>query len=274
MAGSITYYTVKKKDTLYAIARQFDVGIVEIMAANPGIDTWLPKEGTILTIPTAYVLPTVQRSGIVIDLSELRLFYFPDPQTVMTFPLGIGMDGWSTPAGVTTIVEKRIHPTWTVPDSIRQAKPDLPPSIPPGPDNPLGDYALNLGWSGYLIHGTNRPYGIGRRSSHGCMRMYPEDIAALFNAVDKGTQVTVIDAPYKLGWKEDMLYLQVTASQEQTDEIAGYKPLSLTDIPQVYGDVRQIAGSANKIDWSAVHQAVLWRAGIPVVIATRDKTVQ
>ena len=166
VAGEVTRYTVKDKDTLYSVARHFDLGIVEIMAANPGLDPWIPPVGTELTLPTAYVLPTISRKGIVIDLSALRLFYFPDPKTVMTFPLGIGMDGWSTPTGTTRIVLKRDHPTWIAPESILKENPDLPKVVPPGPDNPLGDYALNLGWEGYRIHGTNKPYGIGRRSSH------------------------------------------------------------------------------------------------------------
>jgi len=270
MAGAVTHYTVQDKDSLYSIARQFDVGIVEVMSANPGIDPWVPKPGTVLTVPTAYVLPTIARKGLVIDLSELRLFYFPDEHTVMTYPLGIGMDGWSTPTGVTQIVLKRDHPTWIAPQSILAVNPDLPHVIPPGPDNPLGDYAMNLGWDGYRIHGTNKPYGIGRRSSHGCMRMYPEDIAVLFADVNVGTTVTVIDAPYKIGWEGNTLFLQTTPSQQQADEISAGKTVSLTDIPQMYGDVRQLAGTAT-IDWNAVRNAAMWRTGIPVAIAVRAK---
>ena len=271
MAGAVTNYTVKNKDTLYSIARHFDLGIVEMMAANPGLDPWIPPVGTELTLPTAYVLPTISRKGIVIDLSALRLFYFPDPQTVMTFPLGIGMDGWSTPKGVTQIVLKRDHPTWIAPASILEANPDLPHVVPPGPDNPLGDYALNLGWEGYRIHGTNKPYGIGRRSSHGCMRMYPEDIEALFALVKVGTPVTVIDNPYRIGWKGDTLFLQTTPSQEQADEISTRKELTLTDIPQMYGDLHQLAGDASEaIDWNAVHNAAMWRSALPIAIAERE----
>ena len=272
MAGEVAQYTVKDKDTLYSIARHFDIGIVELMAANPGLDPWIPPVGTVLTLPMAYVLPTISRKGIVIDLSELRLFYFPDPQTVMTYPLGIGMDGWSTPTGVTQIVLKRDHPTWVAPASILEANPDLPHVVPPGPDNPLGDYAMNLGWEGYRIHGTNKPYGIGRRSSHGCMRMYPEDIEALFAMVKVGTPVTVVDNPYRIGWKGDTLFLQTTPSQEQADEIASRKELTLTDIPQMYGDLRALAGDAwEAIDWKAVHNAALWRSTIPVAIAEREE---
>lgn len=270
-AGAVTQYTVQDKDTLYSIARHYDVGIVEMMAANPGIDPWVPKVGTVLTLPTAYVLPTLERTGIVIDLSELRLFYFPedDKSTVMTFPLGIGMDGWTTPTGTTSIVLKREHPTWIAPASILAANPDLPHVVPPGPDNPLGDYAMNLGWPGYRIHGTNKPYGIGRRSSHGCMRMYPEDIEALFKMAKVGTPVTVIDASYKIGWKGNTLYLQTTPSQQQADEIAMRKDMTLTDIPEMYGDLKALAGEGAAIDWKVVHEAALWRSGIPIAIATK-----
>ncbi len=272
--GEVAHYTVAKNDTLYSVARKFDLGIVEIMAANPGVDTWLPKEGSVLIIPTAYILPTIGHEGIVVDLSGLRLFYFLDKWTVMTFPIGIGMDGWLTPTGATTIVLKRVHPSWTVPEAIRKVKPNLPAYVPAGPDNPLGDYAMNLGWNGFLIHGTNRPFGIGRRSSHGCMRLYPEDIAALFADVPKGTPVTIIDFPYRLAWKNDTLLLQITSSQKQEDEISKHKPMSQDDIPQVYGDVLQIAGPSAKIDWNAVHAAVMQRTGIPVAIATREMAVQ
>ena len=270
--GTVGSYTVKEKDNLFSIARQMDVGIIEMVAANPGVDVWVPKEGTTLTIPTSYILPTIGRNGIVVDLSELRLFYFPDPHTVVTFPIGIGMDGWSTPTGVTSIVKKREHPTWTAPESILEASPDMPHFIPAGPDNPLGDYAMNLSWQNFLIHGTNKPYGIGRRSSHGCMRLYPEDISALFAMVKEGTVVTIIDAPYKIGWKGDTLFLQVMPTQKQAEELARLKPMSLEKIPQVYGDIHQIAGSSAAIDWRSVNEAVMWRTGIPAAIATGEKS--
>ncbi|MCE9508297.1 MAG: L,D-transpeptidase family protein [Alphaproteobacteria bacterium] len=271
VAGTIAHYKVKKKDTLYNIARQFDVGIVELLAANPGIDPWIPKAGTRLTIPSAHVLPAVKREGIVINLSELRLYYFYDPQTVMSFPVGIGMDGWLTPTGATEIVKKRKDPSWTPPDSIREEDPDLPDVIPAGPDNPLGAYAMNLGLPGYLIHGTNRPYGIGKRSSHGCIRLYPEDISLLFNIVKEGTPVTIIDMPFALGWRGDDLYLEVSPTPEQADRIAQYKQVELFDLPEVYYAVEQAAGKQAKINWPVVKDAVIWRTGIPVVVATKEE---
>jgi L,D-transpeptidase ErfK/SrfK len=269
VTGIVTHYKVQPGDTLYKIARRFDLGIVEVMAANPGVDTWLPKEGASLVLPTMHVLPTPTPEGIVINLAELRLFYFHDAHTVMTFPIGIGKEGWQTPTGTTTIAKKRVHPSWTPPDSIRAEKPDLPKNIPAGPDNPLGDYALNLGWSKYLIHGTNKPAGIGRRSSHGCIRMYPEDISQLFNAVKVGTDVTIIDTPYKTGWRNDTLFLKVTPTQQQADAILQHRQASLPLSAGLYEAVMQNVRSTDVIDWTAVQKATTGIRGIPVAIARR-----
>lgn len=274
VVGKVVHYTVKKKDTLYSIARHFDIGIVAIWTANPDVSTWRPRPGTVLTIPTAHVLPDVPHKGIVIDLPALRLFYYPDQQTVMTFPIAIGMKGWETPTGATTVVRKEPHPVWIVPASIRKEKPDIKPVFPAGPDNPLGQYALHLGWPGYLIHGTDMPYGIGRRASHGCIRLYPEDIEILFKAVKTGTPVTVIDTVYSVGWEGNALFLQVMPSPQQADEIAERETFIIHDLPDVYGDVYQLAGGGTKVDWSVIRKAIMWRSGIPVVVATRKMTVQ
>ncbi|MBI3440447.1 MAG: L,D-transpeptidase family protein [Proteobacteria bacterium] len=269
VVGTVVHYAVKPKQTLYDVARQFDVGIVELLAANPGVDPWTPKVDTDLTVPAAHILPSGIRQGIVINLSALRLYYFFDAQTVMTFPIGIGMQGWSTPTGTTMISKKRKNPSWAPPDSIRHENPELPEVVPPGPDNPLGDYAMNLGWPGYLLHGTNRPYGIGRRSSHGCIRLYPEDIALLFDIVKEGTPVTIINMPYMLGWRDGKLLLEVMTTPQQADQIAEYKQPELADIPDVYNAVLQAAGGQAKINWSIVKDAVMWRTGIPVIVATK-----
>lgn len=267
VVGEIKYYNVKPGDNLYAIARRFDIGIVELLATNPGIDAWKPEKGTELAIPTSHILPGEAREGIIINLSELRLFYFPDAHHVVTFPIGIGRDGWETQQGITKIVRKREHPTWTPPDSIREVNPDLPDIVPAGPDNPLGDYALSLGWTNYVIHGTNRPYSVGKRSSHGCIRLYPEDIARLFKAVKEGTRVTVIDVPYKLGWQGDKLFIEVTPTQEQTDIIAKYKIPEPLAIPELYSAINEKAGTNLEIDWSVVDKAVEARSGVPTVIS-------
>jgi L,D-transpeptidase ErfK/SrfK len=263
--GTVSYYTVKKGDNLYEIARRQDLGIVELLAANPGVDPWTPEIGHTLTLTTAHVLPLV-RQGIVLNLSELRLFYFTSDGKVLTFPIGIGREGWQTPLGETTIVKKRKDPVWIPPDSIRAENPDLPEKVLPGPENPMGAYALNLGWPGYAIHGTNRPYGIGKRSSHGCIRLYPEDITRLFQAVEIGTPVTVIDTPYKLGWQGAYLYLEVTPTQRQSDAIAEYRRPTPPIFSDVYDRVRIAAGDETDIDWYAVDKAVAAHDGVPAII--------
>ena len=268
IVGAMSHYTVTKEDNLYEIARRFDIGIVELLAANPDVDPWTPKEGTELKITTAHILPTI-RQGIVLNLSELRLFYFMDANTVMTFPIGIGREGWQTPLGSTTIKKKRKNPAWIPPESIRKEEPNLPKIIPAGPNNPMGAYALNLGWPSYAIHGTNRPYGVGKRSSHGCVRLYPEDIEALFNKVEVGTPVTVIDAPYVLGWQNNILFLEVTPTQSQSDSIAEYHTPTPTDGSQIYDAVHKMSAIA-KVDWRAVDAAIAKHSGIPTAIGKKS----
>ena len=174
------------EDTLPDIARRFNLGYEEIARANPGVDPWVPGEGREIVLPTQFVLPAAPREGLVINLAQLRVFYFPkvkegEPQTVITHPIGIGKVGWQTPEGTTKVTGKRKNPTWFPPASVRkehkEAGDPLPSKVPPGPDNPLGAHMMTLGWPSYLIHGTNKPYGVGLRSSHGCIRFYPEDIA-------------------------------------------------------------------------------------------------
>lgn len=261
IAGEATSYIVGEEDTLYSIARKFDLGLIDLMSANPGIDSWVPGVGNSLVIPTSYILPDTKRSGIVINLSELRLYYFTDSKNVMTFPVGIGREGWKTPIGETTIILKRKNPVWTPPPSILAAKPDLPRIIPAGPDNPLGQYALSLGWESYAIHGTNKPSGIGLRSSHGCIRMYPEDIKILFAAVNRGTKVTVIDKPYKLAWVENKLYLEASPTEAQSNNIIDSEEPEASAPPEIYRDIDKMAGDKVKINWKLVDEVLLKRTG-------------
>lgn len=217
VVGHLQVTQAHEKDTLLDIARRFNVGYEEIVRANPNVDKWLPHEGTRVVVPTQFVLPDVPHRGIVINLAALRLYYYPpakegEPQTVITHPIGIGRVGWSTPLGHTKIVRKRANPVWYPPLSVRRehAKDGdiLPKKIGAGPDNPLGHYAFTLGWPSYLLHGTNEPYGVGLRASHGCMRMYPEDIEQLFKKIPVGTEVTVVNQPLVYGYRGDTLYLQ------------------------------------------------------------------
>ncbi len=205
------------EDTLSYIAREYGLGYDELVAANPGVDPWLPGEGTPVLLPTQYILPDVPRHGIVLNIAAKRLFYFPEaaegePARVFTYPIGIGRVGWATPTGSAQVVAKATDPVWYVPWSVQQehaaAGDPLPPTVPPGPDNPLGRHVLQLDMPGYLIHGTNKPYGVGMRVSHGCVRLYPENIETLYSMVDRGVPVTIVNEPYLVGMQGGHLYFE------------------------------------------------------------------
>jgi L,D-transpeptidase ErfK/SrfK len=217
VVGIVQIIRAGDEDTLSDIARRFNVGYEEIVSANPGVDPWLPKAGTEVVIPTEYVLPDTERQGIVINLAAMRLFYFPkmepgELQKVITHPIGIGRVGWRTPEGNTKIVSKTEAPAWIPTLAIRKehaADGDpLPRVVPPGPDNPLGTHVLRLGWPEYAIHGTDKPPSIGLRGTHGCLRLYPEDIVGIYDAVPVGTPVTVVNQPFLVGWRGDTLVMQ------------------------------------------------------------------
>lgn len=217
VVGRISKVDVREGETLIDIARVHGLGFNEIVSANPDLDPWLPPVGAEVVLPTRYVLPSAPREGIVVNVAEMRLYYFPPRApdgsgVVLTFPIGIGQEGWSTPLGITKIVEKRENPYWTVPASVREEYAregtPLPAVVPPGPDNPLGKHALRLGMTSYLIHGTNKPFGIGMRVSHGCIRMYPEHIERLYHMVSLSTPVWIIDQPVKLGREDGTLYIE------------------------------------------------------------------
>ncbi len=210
VVGEPTWHTVQPKETLLDIARYYDLGYNQIVLANPGIDPWLPPVGKQVLIPSSYVLP-LYRAGIVVNLVEMRLYFFrceAGKQVVYTAPIGVGTEGKLTKLGVYTIIRKVKDPFWHVPESIHKEDPSLPEVIPPGPSNPLGNYALYLSRESYAIHGTNKPWGIGRRVSHGCIRLYPEDIKSLFPLVPVGTPVFIIYQPYKVGLRGRKIYLQ------------------------------------------------------------------
>jgi L,D-transpeptidase ErfK/SrfK len=215
--GEVQIIRARHEDTLSDIARRFNVGYEEIVAANPDVDPWLPSAGTEVVIPTQWVLPDVPRTGIVINLAAMRLFYFPkaakgEPQRVITHPVGIGRVEWNTPQGRTRVIAKTEAPTWIPTAAIRrehaQNGDPLPAKVPPGPDNPMGSHVLRLGWPEYAIHGTNKPASIGLRGTHGCLRMYPEDIESIYEIVPVGTPVTVLNEPHLAGLRDDTLYLQ------------------------------------------------------------------
>lgn len=264
--GEITYYEVKRPDTLLEVARLHDLGFVELLAANPGIDPWLPEPGRTLLLPTAHLLPAAPHKGIIINLAEFRLYYFHrEAGRVDTYPIGVGREGWSTPTGTTTVARKREAPTWVPPASIRAVRPELPAVVPPGPDNPLGDFALDLGWPRYVIHGTNKPYGVGRRVSSGCIRLYPEDIEELFRDVKRGTPVTVVEQPLKTGWVDGELFIEIHPDASQADELEATGRFTPAPIPGYAETISDAAGEhAGRVVWPIVEKAIEMRRGVPV----------
>ncbi|PKY12098.1 L,D-transpeptidase [Acidithiobacillus marinus] len=214
MVGQLRVVLARQQDTLLDIARHYDVGYNEIRAANPGVDPWLPGAGTRVLVPTEYILPPKPWQGIIINIPARRLYYFPAGQKVVyTFPVGIFRPNWPDPVGSTKIIAKVKNPTWTVPKNIQEehakAGEPIPAFFPAGPDNPMGELALETGWSQIFIHGTNKPWGVGMRVSHGCFHVYPENEVQLFKMVKVGTSVRSIDQPYMVGSSENgNLYLQ------------------------------------------------------------------
>jgi len=212
VVGAIQTYTVREGESLIEIARKFELGYNEITEANPDTDSFVPETGETVKLPTFWILPEAEVPGILINLSEFRLYYFFESagsRFLETFPIGIGTEGHDTPVGVFKVTEKRANPAWYVPESIRREKPELPPVVPPGPDNPLGTHSLRLSNQSILIHGTNRPFAIGRMASHGCIRLYPEDIPILFTLVPNGERVTIVRQPIKAGIKDNRVYMEV-----------------------------------------------------------------
>ncbi|MGB7630044.1 MAG: L,D-transpeptidase family protein [Candidatus Deferrimicrobium sp.] len=218
--GRQTIYRIEADESLLEIARRYDIGIGAISSANPGVDPFIPDPGRRIVLPTEWILPDAPiRKGIVVNIAEMRLFVFPHvrSKSVTTFPIGIGDQGKETPVGTFTIIEKITNPPWNVPMSIRKERPDLPAVVPPGPDNPMGSHALRLSRRTLLIHGTDRPWGIGMRNSHGCIRLYQEDIARLFGMVKRGTQVTIVNQPVKAAARGNRVYLQVHDYEDGRD---------------------------------------------------------
>lgn len=224
--GEMQVTTAREEDTFVEFARTYGVGFDELRAANPGVDPWLPGEGTRIVLPTRFLLPNAPREGIVLNIAAKRLFFFPpvvdgEPPVVETFPIGIGRAGWATPTGETEVVAKARDPVWFVPSAViaeHEAMGDpLPKQVPPGPDNPLGSRVMQLGLPGYLIHGTNKPAGVGMRVSHGCVRLFPEDIEYLYEQVPEGTPVRIVNQPLLLARDGDDLLLEAHTSLEEDE---------------------------------------------------------
>ncbi len=280
--GTLQIVKVGKGETLSDIGRRFNVGLGEMTRANPNVDPWIPKAGTPVVVPTQYIIPDAPHRGIVVNLAAMRLFYFPPhqrgkPQTVITHPVGIGRRGWKTPQGVTRVLWHEKDPVWHVPSSIiaehLKEGDRLPKVMGPGPDNPLGDYALHLGWPGYLIHGTNKPVSVGLRVSHGCVHLYPEDIAQIFKMVPNGTEVRVVNQPYVFGWKDGRLYMQ--SSGPLGDDTRPWKKQARRLLARTLtrAQLKDLQRRHEKIDWSRAVQLVAAPVGVPVPVSGVDQAV-
>lgn len=280
IVGYVQRTVVGKDDTLPDIARRFDVGYEEMLLANPGVDPWLPGAGREVVVPTQFILPAAPHEGVVVNVAAMRIFYYPphrkgEQAVVYTHPIGIGRVGWKTPEGTTKVVSRTKDPVWVPPKSVRDehaADGDpLPARVPAGPDNPLGQYMFRLGWDSYLIHGTNKPYGVGMRSSHGCIRLYPEDIAVFYDLIPLGTRVTVVNQPYLFGRRAGTLYLQAYAVMEDDSrDWSANRGRLLTYLrsPERHGVV---SAKDDGVDWQRIGELARAPRAIPVpVSAQRD----
>ena len=313
VVGEVVTTTASFDDSLVDIARRSGVGYEDIVRANPGVNIWVPGEGTEVVIPTRFVLPAGSRRGIILNLAEYRLYYFPEPKgdepaQVMTYPISIGRMDWETPLGKTKVIQKVVNPAWYPPQSVRDehaaAGRPLGRIVPAGPDNPLGERAMRLGLPGYLIHGTNKPAGVGMRVTHGCLRMFPEDIEYLFEQIAIDTPVRIVNEPVKIGWQGDALVLEahpilesaptVTVDEPSPDDVAGdaveqadvtdnedallaedaVEPEPAKKDPLTYVTEQFIVATAERpgeLDWALVEAAILRSDGMPVAVGVGIK---
>jgi L,D-transpeptidase ErfK/SrfK len=279
--GEVQVVVTKYEDTLSDLGRRFGIGYEEMIAANPGVDAWVPGEGARITVPSQFILPDAPREGIVINLPEHRLYYFPpvkngEPKTVVTYPISVGKMDWKTPLGLTRIVDKRVKPTWTPPESVHRereedGRPPLPKVVPPGPENPLGDYAMRLAIPGgaYLIHGTNMPVAVGMPVTHGCIRMFPEDIEEFFKMVPVNTRVRILHQPYKAGFVGEQLYMEVHPP------MLGHEDSEATSLTNI---TRMIVAATEEhrvsIDWTHAEQIFKRASGVPEALVAPTHTAR
>jgi L,D-transpeptidase ErfK/SrfK len=271
LIGFTTTIKALTEDTLLDIARQFDLGQEEILLANPNVDRWKPDQGTEVIIPGQFILPNAERKGVVLNLPEMRLYYFYTDEEKMpmvkSYPVSVGRMDWNTPLGKARIVRKDKDPSWHPPESLKleaiAAGDPLPDFVPPGPDNPLGRYALRLNIPGYLIHSTNKPYGVGMRVTHGCVRMYPENIEELFPIIPVQTMVQLVNQPIKLGWRNQTLFLEIHPLMDE--DLKKNEDLRSTAYEMIF---EEIENKNAILDIKTIKQALQEQNGIPVPITT------
>lgn len=269
VVGSVYTVKAKEEDTLISIGHEHGLGYNAMVRANPDVSIWYPGEGTEVVIPGEFILPDAPRKGIVINVAEMRLYYYPpnDPGIVQTYPIAVGRMDWKTPLGVTRITTRERNPSWVPPASIRREHAEngnpLPAVVKPGPDNPLGTRKMRLGIPGYLIHGTNKPEGVGMRVTHGCVRMLPEDVEHLFDQVSIGTQVNIVNEPVKMGWLDGVLYTQAYPVLDEDEK-------QTTDLKRVTAAIDQADAAAKdtdfQVDYDILTQAVEDSSGLPVAL--------
>ncbi|MFI3186872.1 MAG: L,D-transpeptidase family protein [Methylococcaceae bacterium] len=274
MVGTIAVIDTRDNDALPDIARHFGLGYNDISIANSTVSPWTPQPGSRVLLPSQFILPESPHKGITLNLANMRLFYYPNKQQdkVYTYPVGIGRQGWNTPMGLTRIVAKDDHPVWTVPESIHREHAEkgdsLPKVVGAGPDNPLGLYAMRLGIPGYLIHGTNKPYGIGMQISHGCVQLYPEDIEVLFKKTTVGMPVRILHQPYLTAWQQDMLYLE---AHEPLPKWAKDKAKLKKQVVQ---QLHKLSDQKNvAVDWEKVERIIQRADGIPTPVLMHSPDV-
>jgi L,D-transpeptidase ErfK/SrfK len=307
--GAVSTITARYEDTLIDIARRHGLGFQDIVRANPDVNIWVPGEGTEVILPTRFVIPAGKRHGVILNLAEYRMYYFPEPKPgepayVMTYPISIGRMDWETPLGFTEVISKMRNPSWYVPQSVldehKENGDPLPRVVPPGPDNPLGAYAMRLGLPGYLIHSTNKPAGVGMRVTHGCIRMFPEDIEYLFTQVPLNAPVNIVNQPVKIGWDGEQLVMEAhpvletavvqeanaaidaTSSEEGSSEAAEsidarvvlVDDQSAVKDPLTYVTEQFIVATstrAGQLDWHLAELIVARSDGIPALVGTSIK---
>ena len=265
LIGRLGFIRLEKGDTLPDIARHFSLGLNGVSAINPGVDIWVPEAGKFIMLPLSFILPDTPRKGIVINLAAMRLFQFKENSEslgVLTFPVGVGTEERPSPTGQMQVARKVSRPTWHVPVSIAKdhlKKGDvLPAAVLPGPQNPLGEYALYLSKPSYLIHGTNKPASIGLRATNGCIRLYPENIKRLYENTPVKTPVTIVNQPYLIGQSNGVVYLEVHASTE------GFEA---AELDKIYTKLRNIEkASGRKLNWSNIKKVLAEARGIPIPV--------
>ena len=273
VVGESHWIDADRRESLVDVARRNGLGFSDMKQANPDVDMWVPREGARVLLPTSFILPNARRRGVVVNIAEYRLYlyYEKDGQDmVATFPISIGRMDWQTPLGDWKVTRKRTRPTWRPPKSIiaeYAAEGEvLPRVVPPGPDNPLGDYAINLSAPGYLIHGTNKPWGVGMQVTHGCVRMLPEDIEWLFSQVPSGLPVSIVNQPVKVGWRHGRLYLEAHPALEED---------GLEELDNLIRRVRSSAQAAQvNLDVQAMRRVLIQRRGVPEPVSPSLESIR